>query len=114
MLENYVERFPSRVIRSIERVDFDASNPRHRHAAMVFFKYGTWEIKFNARWPCVTVPQTVLMALAEFACQDELAQLAAHDKVEYKFGDPFNLHTVRPANLAVTAENIALHENHEG
>ena len=106
MLETYVERFPSRVIRAIERVDFDATNPRHRYAAMVFFKHGTWEIKFNTRWPCVTVPQTVLMALAEYACQDELAQLAVNDQADYKFGDPFNLHTVRTSKIADNVVDI--------
>lgn len=93
MLDYPSETFSSRFNFSSPRVDFDASNPSHRLAALKFFRQGVWDIKFNAKWPCVTVPQTVLMALAEHACQKELKQLSKAEGKEFQAGDPFNLHT---------------------
>lgn len=51
---------------------FDPANKEHRAAWVTFQKKGLWLINFEAEWPCVTVPQTVLLKLAEYACSKEL------------------------------------------
>lgn len=110
MLDQPIENFSSRFNFAAPRVDFDASNPAHRKAALRFFQQGIWEIKFNSKWPCVTVPQTVLMALAEHACQKELKQFHKEAGKEYKAGDPFNLHThIHRVPLEVT-QNVSFSE----
>lgn len=86
--------YPTRVLKTIARVDFDPTNPAHRSAAVKFFREGTWEIKFKSQWPCTNVPQTVLMKLAEYACQAEVVNAVNENK--YVPFDPFNLHTFRP------------------
>lgn len=101
MIENYVERFPSRLAYMNDRIDFDAKNPAHRKAAMKFFREGVWDLKFNSKWPCTTVPQTILLLLAEFACQKELKEICKNEGTEFKAGDPFNLHTYRPKRTTV-------------
>lgn len=96
MRETYLERFPSRFMRQQERIDFDAKNPEHRRAAMKFFREGSWDIKFNSKWPCTTVPQTVLLLLAEYACQKELKDICKEEGSTFVAGETFNLHTHRP------------------
>ena len=94
-----IERFPSRFLEKTEGVKFDATNPEHRRAAMTFLKFGRWEIKFEMEWPYTTVPQTVLMKLAEYACCEEAPGLFAENGVEYTFGDPFNTHPYTPLKV---------------
>jgi hypothetical protein len=96
MLETYVERFPSRIKFMKDRIDFDPKNSEHRKAALKFFREGTWDIKFNAEWPCTTVPQTVLMKLAEFSCQKEMKAIHDAEGVKYVPFNAFNMHTHRP------------------
>ena len=96
MLETFVERYPSRVQFLKDRIDFDPKNAEHRKAAIKFFREGTWDLKFNAEWPCATVPQTILLKLAEYACQKEMKEVCAVDGVKYEAFDTFNMHTHRP------------------
>ena len=96
MLETHVERFPSRIKFMKDRIDFDPKNSEHRKAALKFFREGTWDIKFNAEWPCTTVPQTVLLKLAEFSCQKEMKSIHDAEGVKYIPFDTFNMHTRRP------------------
>lgn len=105
MIETGIERFPSRTNFLQERINFDATNSAHRKAAMKFFREGIWDIKFNARWPCTTVPQTVLMALAEYACSEELKEADP----SYKAGDPFSLHTHSPVEKSNVTPIRRLH-----
>lgn len=96
MLETYVERFPSRIKFMKDRIDFDPKNAEHRKAALKFFREGTWDIKFNTEWPCTTVPQTVLLKLAEFSCQKEMKAIHDDEGIKYVPFDTFNMHTNRP------------------
>ena len=101
MVETFVERYPSRVKFMKDRIDFDPKNADHRKAAVKFFREGTWDLKFNAEWPCTTVPQTILLKLAEFACQKEMKQIHRADGLNYTAFDTFNMHTHRPHEKAV-------------
>ncbi len=103
-----IELFPSNVLANSDRIKFDATNPEHRRAAMTFLKFGYWEIKFEMEWPYMTVPQTVLMKLAEFACQAEAEALFAERGLEYTFGNPFNTHPYTPLKVEKQAVGRAL------
>ena len=96
MVDTIVERYPSRVKFMKDRIDFDPKNPEHRMAALKFFRNGVWELKFNAEWPCTTVPQTILLKLAEYACQKEMKDLCKDKPFKYSPFETFNMHTYRP------------------
>ena len=94
-----IERFPSRFLEQAVGVKFDATNPEHRRAAITFLKFGRWEIKFEMEWPYTTVPQTVMMKLAEYACREEAPAVFKENGKEYVFGDPFNTHPYTPPKV---------------
>lgn len=96
MLETTIERYPSRLEFLKDRVDFDPKNTEHRKAAIKFFREGIWDIKFNSEWPCTTVPQTILLKLAEFACQKEMKEIHKDAGISYDPFSTFNMHTHRP------------------
>jgi len=96
MVETFVERYPSRVDFMKDRIDFDPKNAEHRKAALKFFREGTWDLKFNPEWPCTTVPQTILLKLAEYACQKEMREIHKDEGIHYTAFDTFNMHTHRP------------------
>ena len=107
MVETFVERYPSRVQFMKDRIDFDPKNSDHRKAALKFFREGTWDLKFNAEWPCTTVPQTILLKLAEYACQKEMKEIHNAEGLQYAAFDTFNMHTHRPHEKRVqVADNI--------
>ena len=60
---------PPKILKKQERIDFDASNKAHRAAWVTFNDTGHWPVAFNAEWPHVTVPGTVLHKIAEWACR---------------------------------------------
>ena len=107
MVETFVERYPSRVQFMKDRIDFDPKNAEHRKAALKFFREGTWDLKFNAEWPCTTVPQTILLKLAEYACQKEMKEIHSSEGIQYQAFDTFNMHTHRPhEKRRAVADNI--------
>ena len=94
------EQFPSRFLAQTEAVKFDATNPEHRTAALTFLKLGRWTMKFEMEWPYTTVPQTVLMKLAEYACREVAPGLFKEHGLDYVFGDPFNTHPYTPPKVS--------------
>lgn len=61
------------VLVPVSRVSFDPSNQKHRLSFVTFQRTGKWTIQFNVEWPYVTVPQTVLNKIAEWALRKEFA-----------------------------------------
>lgn len=108
MVETFVERYPSRVKFLKDRIDFDPKNADHRKAALKFFREGTWDLKFNPEWPCTTVPQTILLKLAEYACQKEMKELYSTAGLKYEAFDTFNMHTHRPSEKAAETKGSAM------
>ena len=107
MVETFVARYPSRVQFMKDRIDFDPKKSDHRKAALKFFREGTWDLKFNTEWPCTTVPQTILLKLAEYACQKEMKEIYSAEGIKYTAFDTFNMHTHRPREKRVAvADNI--------
>lgn len=106
MLETTVERYPSRLEFLKDRIDFDPKNAEHRAAALKFFRDGVWDIKFNSEWPCTTVPQTILLKLAEYACQKEMKEIHKAAGLEYDAFSTFNMHTHRPHEQKIKAAGL--------
>lgn len=71
---------------STPAVKFDADNPKHRAAYAEWELTGRWPIRFLTEWPMVTVPQTVLTALARRACVKEFDQVSKARNIELKPG----------------------------
>ena len=76
----------SKVLLGRNVVKFDASNPEHRAAYASWELTGKWPIRFQTEWPLVTVPQTVLSALARHACKKEFEVVAKEKNIELKPG----------------------------
>ena len=104
-----IERFPSRLLEKAPGVKFDATNPDHRRSALNFLKFGRWDTKFEMEWPYTTVPQTVMMKLAEYACREEAPALFAEQGLQFTFGDPFNTHPYTPITAEDAKAGIRVH-----
>lgn len=76
----------SKILRQREVVKFDATNPKHRAAYATWELTGKWPIRFQTEWPLVTVPQTVLSALARHACKKEFDVVAKEKAIDLKPG----------------------------
>lgn len=74
-ISNNETHYASRFLKVRERVMFDPKNAAHREAYAKFEKTGIWPIMFYTEWPAVTVPQTVMRKISEWACQREFRAL---------------------------------------
>jgi len=85
---HYEHSFQSVLKTVLERepIKFDADNPEHRAAYAAWELTGKWPIRFQTEWPLVTVPQTVLLALARRACVKEFEQVAKENSIALKPG----------------------------
>lgn len=76
----------SRVLTGRDIVKFNPANPEHRAAYATWELTGKWPIRFQTEWPLVTVPQTVLSALARHACKKEFEAVAKEKQIDLKPG----------------------------
>lgn len=76
----------SKILTLRDVVKFDPSNPEHRKAYATWELTGKWPIRFQTEWPLVTVPQTILSALARYACTKEFEYVANEKDIELKPG----------------------------
>lgn len=76
----------SKILKLREVIKFDPTNPKHRAAYATWELTGKWPIRFQTEWPLVTVPQTVLSALARHACKKEFDSVASEQNIELKPG----------------------------
>jgi hypothetical protein len=76
----------SKCLPSQNFVVFDVNNKEHRKAYATWELTGRWPIRFQTEWPFVTVPQTILSKLAQFACSKEFAEVAREKNLELKDG----------------------------
>lgn len=55
----------NKILRPVERVNFNPSDPKHRKSLKKFLINGSWDkVQFNVEEPYVTVPETVLRKYA--------------------------------------------------
>lgn len=76
----------SKVLSRRNVVRFDPANTEHRKAYATWELTGKWPIRFQTEWPLVTVPQTVLSALARHASQKEFEHVAAEKNIKLTAG----------------------------
>lgn len=76
----------SKILHGRQVVKFDPLNPKHREAYAIWELTGKWPIRFQTEWPLVTVPQTVLSALARHACSKEFENVARERNIDLKPG----------------------------
>lgn len=61
----------------VKRKVFDASNPEHRAAYLIFQRTGKWMLHFYSEWPSLTVPHTIEQKLVARAIADDETGAAA-------------------------------------
>jgi hypothetical protein len=76
----------SRVLHGRNAEKFDPENLLHREAYATWELMGHWPIRFLTEWPFVTVPQTVMAALARHACKKDFENIALDQGIELKPG----------------------------
>ncbi len=73
-----------RINNQISEVCFDPANPEHRKSYASWELTGKWTIRFKTELPYITVPQTVLSAIARHFCNNEFESVANENSIELK------------------------------